>query len=135
MIQFTISTKLPTTPERLYKTWLDSVGHAAMTGVNASISDQVEDTFSVYNDYIVGRNLNLIPHSRIVQTWRTSEFDEGDEDSHLDITFEADGNETLLTINHTNIPDESPDYAAGWQEYYFAPMRIYFSGKQAAGAS
>jgi activator of HSP90 ATPase len=127
MIQFTISIKLPATPEKLYKTWLDSEGHTAMTGVNASISDQEEGTFSVYNDYIVGRNLKLIPHSKIVQTWRTSEFDEGDEDSNLDITFEADGKETLVIINHTNIPDESPDYAAGWEEYYFTPMRLYFA--------
>jgi activator of HSP90 ATPase len=129
MIQFTITTKIPATPENLYNTWLNSEGHAAMTGVHASISDRVDDTFNVYSNYIVGRNLELIPNKKIVQTWRTTEFDDADEDSIINIILTPDGAETLLTLHHTNIPDGSPDYAASWEEYYFLPMRFYFSQK------
>ena len=130
MIQFTISTKIPASSETLYYSWLHSEGHSAMTGVNANITDKEGDTFSVYSNYITGRNIELIPNRRIVQKWRTTEFKDTDEDSDIAITLTPVGDETLLTLVHSHIPEGSTDYAAGWEDYYFVPMRVYFAGRR-----
>ena len=127
-MHFTLSTKIPATPETIYQCWLQSEGHAAMTGVNAVISDKEGGTFSVYSGYITGMNVELAPNKKIVQQWRTTEFKDTDKDSLIEITLVSLGNETLLTLVHNNIPDGSPDYAQGWEDYYFVPMRVYFSG-------
>ncbi len=35
----------------------------------------------------------------------------------------------LLTLVHSNVPDEQTSYEqVGWQEYYFEPMKAYFLG-------
>ncbi len=129
MIHFTLAAKIPATPETVYHSWLHSEGHAAMTGVNAVISNKIGDTFSVYSDYIMGINVELIPNKRIVQKWRTTEFKDTDEDSTIEITLTPIGDETLLTLVHSHIPDGNTDYAAVWEDYYFVPMRVYFGSK------
>lgn len=45
---------------------------------------------------------------------------------------EIDGS-TLLTLMHANVPDEQTSYEqGGWQEYYFKPMKGYFSSPERA---
>ena len=73
------------------------------------------------------RRWKLKPYSRIVQAWRTGEFAESDPDSRLEIRLEAVGEGTRLTLEHSNIPSgQAESYKAGWEEWYFAPMREYF---------
>jgi hypothetical protein len=83
---------------------------------------------SAWDGYISGRNLELVPGERIVQSWRTTEFADEHEDSIISVALgEVDGG-TLLTLVHTNVPDEHTSYERdGWQQYYFQPMREYFS--------
>ncbi|MEK6721372.1 MAG: SRPBCC domain-containing protein [Chloroflexota bacterium] len=67
------------------------------------------------------------PDRRIVQTWRTSEFDESHTDSQIEVLLEPAGEGTTVTIRHTNVPDGQLGYEqGGWQESYFEPMRAYF---------
>jgi uncharacterized protein YndB with AHSA1/START domain len=42
-----------------------------MTAGEANISDAVGAEFSAWDEYITGRNLELVPGERIVQAWRT----------------------------------------------------------------
>ncbi len=71
----------------------------------------------------------LEPDRRIVQTWRTSEFDDSHPDSQIEVLLEAVGEGTTVTIRHTNVPDGQLGYEqGGWQESYFEPMRGYFGG-------
>ena len=38
---------------------------------------------------------------------------------------------TLLTLEHSNVPDEHKSYEeGGWQSNYFEPMIVYFSGPE-----
>src|ERR1700722_14961822 len=79
--RFTLTTTIPASPKKIYEAWLDSLGHSEMTGSEANMSDQVGVQVSAWDGYISGRNLELIPGERIVQSWRTSEFDDEHEDS------------------------------------------------------
>lgn len=122
------SIKLPVEPARLYGAWLDGKEHAAFTGGPARIDPRVGGTFTAWGDYIRGTTLELEDGRRIVQSWRASEFAEGDADSKICLVFEPDGKSgTLLTLEHFEVPVAIAGlYEQGWMEYYFKPMRKYF---------
>ncbi len=97
-----------------------------MTGGEATGSLEVGEGFTAWDGYISGRNIALIPNETIVQAWRTTEFDEQDQDSKLEIRLKQMNNGCEITLIHTEIPPGQPDYEKGWEEHYFQPMREYF---------
>ena len=124
---FTVSTALPAEPERVFRAWLSTEGHSAMTGSPAKVEPRVGGSFSAWGGYITGKTVALRPYSRIVQSWRTSEFSEADPDSQIEIVIEPAEGGALLTLTHSDIPQGQADsYESGWEESYFAPMRKYF---------
>lgn len=128
MESFTLSTIIPATPEQIYAAWLSSEGHSQMTGSQAEVQTGTGVAFTAWDGYIRGKVLDLEPHRRIVQTWRTSEFPEDSADSHVEILLEETAEGTKLTLVHTNIPDgQAEGYKEGWEDFYFTPMRAYFS--------
>jgi activator of HSP90 ATPase len=124
---FSLSIELPASPETIYTAWLDSEQHSAMTGSEAEINDQLQEPFTAWDGYIFGKNLALTPFSKIVQSWRTTEFEDEDPDSLLEITLEPLGENTLFTLHHSNLPEHGDAYIQGWHEFYFDPMLTYFS--------
>ena len=126
--KFTVSEVIPATPEQIYQAWLSTKGHSAMTGSPAEVEARVKGKFTAWDGYISGETLELKPNQRIVQAWRTTEFPEGSPDSRVEITLEAVNGKTKITIRHSNIPKgQTEDYKQGWQDFYFKPMKEYFS--------
>jgi activator of HSP90 ATPase len=123
----TISAVIPASKERIYKAWLNSREHGRFTGGNAVISPVKGGKFSVWDGYITGKNIDLHPHFRILQAWRTTEFPAKSPDSRLEIVFEDEKGKTKITLHHSNIPDgQAADYKKGWIEFYFKPIKEYF---------
>ncbi len=129
-LAFEVSAIILSTPEKIYQAWLDSKQHGEMTGGAADVSAVEGEAFQAWDGYIQGKNLNLIPNQRIVQSWRTSEFEDSEEDSRLEILLEEAEGGTKLTIKHSNLPAHGGQYEAGWDESYFQPMKIYFEGQK-----
>jgi len=127
---FTISTLIAATPVAVYKAWLNSRKHSAMTGGEAKVSALKGKTFTTWDGYISGKNIELVPHSQIVQSWRTTEFDDEDEDSHVEIILEPVAEGCKISLIHTNIPEGQTQYKKGWEDFYFTPMREYFTGER-----
>ncbi len=122
-----ISVELPVLPEVVFADWLDSERHTLMTGGEAQISAIVGEQFTAWDDYINGENLEIEENKRILQTWRTSEFEDHYEDSQLEITFTKMADGTRLTLNHTNLePGDGEKYSNGWQMHYFEPMKEFY---------
>ena len=118
------------TPEAIYTAWLTGEQHAAMTGAAATGTPEIGAAFSAWDNYITGKNVELVPNTKIVQTWRTTEFPEDAPDSSLIIELEATENGTQLTLTHDTIPEGQEDqYRKGWDEHYFQPMTAHFSGQ------
>jgi uncharacterized protein YndB with AHSA1/START domain len=128
-IKFRISELFPATPEVLYKAWLNPDIHTDMTGGKAEVSDQVGEDFTAWDGYISGKNLELQPPLRILQSWRTTEFSASDPDSILEITFIPEGKETRIIIRHSDLPEHGMQYQQGWVDAYFTPMKEYFQEK------
>lgn len=128
--EFTVSDTVPASPQQVYDAWLDSRGHSEMTGAEAHMSAKIGDAVSAWDGYITGRNLELDRPSRIVQSWRSAEFDDGDPDSKIVVVLEPVANGTRLSITHGNVPDGHTGYQnGGWQQHYFEPMKRYFRSR------
>ncbi len=125
---FTLTTLIPATPQAIFDAWLDSRGHSQMTGGEAEMSADVGAAFTAWDGYISGRNLELVPHQRIVQSWRTTQFTAKDADSRITVTLTPAAGGTILTLEHSDVPDGQTSYEeGGWQDHYFKPMTSYFA--------
>lgn len=124
---FTLTTILPGAPQPVYESWMSSEGHTAMTGGVAHIGKEVGTRFDAWDGYISGETVELVPGQRIRQTWRTAHFGPDDVDSVIEIELKAEGEGTLLTLTHSNVPDGQTSYEeSGWRQYYFEPMKRRF---------
>ena len=125
-ISFTVKMQFQSNSETIYKAWLDSNVHSKMTGGEAKCSAVVGESFSAWDAYIEGRNLELFPYEKIVQSWRTSDFEVGQADSKLTLLLTDNAEGCQLTLIHAEIPEGQPDYKQGWEDHYFTPMKEYF---------
>ena len=121
---------IPAVPEKVYTAWLDGNEHARMTGAPAKGSAIVGEDHSAWDGYITGKNLEMEPFKLIIQSWRTSDFKDENPDSILEIKLELHTDGCKLLLNHSEIPDDQPDYESGWEDHYFKPMREYFRGQE-----
>ena len=126
-MEFILKTKIKTTAQKIYDSWLSSEGHTLMTGGAAFISDKVGDSFTAWDGYIEGKNIELEPFKRILQSWRTTQFEASEGDSQIEILLNEEGEETELTLIHMNVPESGEHYKQGWENHYFQPMKEYFS--------
>lgn len=123
-----VSESFPVTPERLYTAWLSSKEHSSFTGDKAVMSKILNRKYTAGNGYISGKNLILEPNKRIVQSWRATDFPEKHPDSFIEIVFEPKKTGTKLTLKHSGIPEGmGKDYKKGWKDFYFNPMKEYFT--------
>jgi len=125
-VEFEVSDVIPAAPETVYSAWLDSEEHARMTGDTANVSAVAGAPFEAWGGYIQGRNLELEPGIRILQSWRTSEFEDSEPDSLLEVVLTPEGIGTTVTIRHSNLPPHGMQYQQGWIDSYFTPMKEYF---------
>jgi uncharacterized protein YndB with AHSA1/START domain len=120
-----VSDIIPAPPERVYTAWLDPTEHTKMTG--AAATDEGGGRFTAWDGYITGRTVSSVPHTKVVQAWRTTEFPADVPDSVLTVTFEESDGGTKVTLVHEEIPDgQGEAYRRGWDEHYLAPMKAYF---------
>jgi uncharacterized protein YndB with AHSA1/START domain len=114
-----------TTPQRVYEALMDSQRHAAFTGAPAEISREPGGRWSAHGGGIQGRNLELVPDRRIVQSWRAGNWPEG---VHSVVRFELEPADegTKLTLTHDALPDEgSAHIDDGWRQRYWEPLAEY----------
>ncbi|MEI8132801.1 MAG: SRPBCC domain-containing protein [Leptolinea sp.] len=123
-----LETTIPATAKQVYEAWMDSRKHADFTGDTADIQPEVGGSFTIGSGYITGQNIELEPYQRIVQDWRTTEFPDLAPDSWLEVILQDTPNGCSLTLTQEKLPeDQVESYRSGWQEYYFEPLKEYFS--------
>jgi len=122
-----LSLTLPVDPKTLYNAWLNSDEHSAFTKSKAVIEKKVGSSFTAHDGYITGKNELLHMNKRIVQSWRTTDFNEEAEDSKIEILFEKVDKGTKIILHHSNLPEETgKTYRKGWRDHYFKPLKEYF---------
>ncbi len=123
--------EIPAPPETVYNAYLDEGQHAKITGGAAEIDARAGGKMSAADGYVTGRFSELVDGQKIVQTWRSSEWPDGYEDSRLELTLAANGAGTRLTMVHEGVPTAlAKGLEQGWIDNYWEPMRKYFSGQE-----
>ena len=126
-MEFEIQEIIPAIPGDIYHAWLDSELHSKMTGGKAEISSGLGESFSAWNGYISGKNIALEPGSKIIQAWRTTDFAKDEKDSHLEISFVQEDDNTRVVIRHSDLPPHGMQYEQGWFDSYLDPMKQFFT--------
>jgi activator of HSP90 ATPase len=83
--------------------------------------------FVLFGDYILGRFIELVPDTRIVQAWREKTWLQG---AYSIVTFALsdDGTGTKLIFEHTGFPRGAGHHLSiGWFENYWEPLRKYLA--------
>lgn len=110
-------------PLAVYEALMDSRTHSQFTGSPARISPRVGGRFTAYDGYAEGRNLELIPGRKIVQSWRASDWPEGHY-STVTFALARTGAGTRLTFTHSGVPnDQVAPVRQGWIEFYWEPLK------------
>src|SRR5262245_23939985 len=83
-------------PALVYQALTDTKQFSKITGgAPTEISTEVGGAFSCFGGMIVGRNIELVPHQRIVQAWRVKNWEPGVY-SIAKFELKAQGSETKL---------------------------------------
>ena len=113
------------TPHEVYEALMDSKKHSSFSGGKASISRVVGGKFSAYDGYISGKNIELIPDTKIVQDWRAVDWAEG-VFSRITFVFTPIPEGTRLDFTHTGLPEGTEEeFTQGWIDNYWEPMKRF----------
>ena len=115
-------------PHEVYEVLMDSEKHSELTGSNAKISRETGGSFKVWDGYIEGKNIELVPDKKIVQSWRGEEkcWPQGHY-STITIQLEKEGDETRLDFIQEDMPEECYDnFFKGWYDNYWNPLQDMF---------
>lgn len=95
------------------------------SGYPAVMPAEPGSEFSLWDGDISGRNIEFIPDSKVVQEWY---FGDQSERSIVTISIQPFREDSQVTVEHTNIPDEDfEDIAEGWREYYIGAITRFFN--------
>lgn len=122
---------IPATPKEVYNALMNSKLHSAFTGAKAVIGKKKGDNYYAYDGYITGKNLELVPGEKIVQTWVAMEdkWPEGHE-SKITFNLKAKGKSTVINFLHEDVPAPiAKNFVSGWKDFYWEPLKNYFQGK------
>jgi activator of HSP90 ATPase len=134
MNQILISSTFDANAAFLYKFFLDSKLHTEVTESKAAINNKIGGSFTAWDGYIKGEIVSLEKNKKIIQKWRTTEFNKNDKDSTLEITIEEiNKNKSKLILKHSEIPEGTEEeYKNGWKEYYIKPLKEFIKKQKGA---
>jgi len=117
--------KINAEPSDVYAALTNPYTIELWTGYPAQMSAEPGSEFSLWEGDITGKNLEFVENRKVVQEWY---FGEQSEKSLVTITITADRENSLVTVEHSNIPDEDfSDISEGWKEYYIGAITTFFN--------
>jgi activator of HSP90 ATPase len=111
-------------PAKVFEVLTSSARFSDLSGgAPAEIDNRAGGKISMFGGNIVGVNVELKQDQRVVQAWRSSNWDEG----HYSIArfdLESDGEGTRISFVHSGYPDGEGDHLSqGWHTMYWEPMK------------
>ncbi len=111
-------------PEDLYKALTNPATIQLWTGEKAQMSAEPGSEFSLWDDSIVGKNIEFEENRKIVQQWY---FEGQAEASIVTIILHPHKQGTSLELRHSNIPDEDyDDIVDGWNTSYMGSLEEFY---------
>src|SRR5882672_9652821 len=115
---------IPAPPEDVYLALTVQSTIELWTGDHAVMSTIPGSEFSMWDESIVGKNLEFEPNQKIVQQWY---FGDQSEESIVTIKLHPHEEGTSMEVRHTNIPDQDyEDITDGWTSSYAAALIEFY---------
>lgn len=112
-------------PSDIYSALTNPYTIELWSGYPAIMSEEPGSEFSLWDGDISGKNLEFVRDRKVVQEWY---FGDQQEKSIATITINPDGDNSIVTVEQTNIPDEDfQNISRGWSEYYFDAITAFFN--------
>ena len=93
----------------------------------AQISLEAGGAFSTFGGLIVGRQIELVPNTRIVQAWRPAYWDPGVY-SLVKFNLADSGTGTKLVLDHKGFPEgDGKSLLDGWNKNYWEPLTKFLA--------
>jgi uncharacterized protein YndB with AHSA1/START domain len=118
-----VTRRIPAPPEEVFPFLTDAAKYTRWKGIEAELDPRPGGVYRVQmsaGSAVLGEFVEVEPPSRVVFTWGW----EGNADvppgsTIVEITLEADGDDTVATLRHSGLPDEheAQEHAQGWEHY------------------
>ncbi len=121
-----IQVSLPASAKQIMYLLTDPKKIRAWSGADAVMELKEGGSFSMFDAWATG----IVQHysaNELSYTWVLDEWEKGTEPSLVNIVLKPDGENTLVILNHTNLPNqkEVDEHKKGWQDYVFVPLEDY----------
>jgi activator of HSP90 ATPase len=117
--------KINAEPSDVYSAITNPYTIELWSGYPAQMSTEPGSDFSLWEGDITGRNIEFVQDKKVVQEWY---FGDQPEKSVVTILITSDRENSEVTVEHTNIPDEEfSNIAEGWREYYIGAIINFFN--------
>jgi activator of HSP90 ATPase len=99
----------------------------AKGNIPAEIVVEPGGPFKLFNGFIVGRNLELVPNERLVQAWRVAYWPAGAWSITKFVLLEQ-GSDSKIIFDHTGFPKGDADHLLeGWNGNYWQPLAKFLA--------
>ena len=125
MKTFKKSFKINAEPSDIYSALTNPYTIELWSGYPAVMSEEPGSEFSLWEGDISGINIEFVKDKKVVQEWY---FGDQAERSLVTILIHPDREDSVVTVEHSNIPDEDfAEIAEGWREYYIGAIISFFN--------
>jgi activator of HSP90 ATPase len=102
-------------------------GNSSLGNQPTQISPELGGSFTLFGGHIIGRHLELVPGTRIVQAWRVADWDPGIF-SVVKFQLADQGSGTKLIFDHVGFPQGLGQHLAeGWTGNYWQPLAKFLA--------
>ncbi|MES2479960.1 MAG: SRPBCC domain-containing protein [Bacteroidota bacterium] len=117
---------LPATPEQVMHMMTDQKQIEIWSGEEAVFEAKEGGKVSLFGGWMNGE-VKKLSKEELSYTWATSDWKEGTEVSLVEMKLKADGEQTTLVLQHSNLPDEDEvqSHKSGWYDFFFTPLEDY----------
>jgi len=84
--------------------------------------------FSLFDGWLEGRQVELVPNERISQAWRFTDWEPGVY-SMVRFTLADENGATKMVVDQDGVPDDVHEHVrTNWHGFYFEPFVKHFAG-------
>ena len=123
--------ELPCSAIDAYRALTDATLLSRLTGMSAEMDAREGGVFHAWNNRCHGYMLYLKQNTRIVQSWRHSDFQEG---IYTTVFFDIETTEpgSRVSFNHVGVPEEASGWLTeAWRKDFWEPIIEHLSERVA----
>lgn len=99
------------------------------TASPAAFDSSEGGTFSLWGGDIHGVNTKVVPPTLLEEDWYSNDDANPNHCYKVSFALSEKNGITTIELTHAGVPDSAvKDYADGWHDYYFAPIKSLLEG-------